>query len=75
MKYIFLIPVLLAALLVGCDCERSVSKDKNRFVIEEISTPANCPRYFIVTDTQTGIQYLDSSNGLIELKKPSAEKF
>lgn len=75
MKYLILI---FALLLVGCDCNNSKLEKENRFTLERYkvhsSNTCNSKYLDVITDKESGVQYLSDGNWVIELKKP-VEKF
>lgn len=69
MKHTLLI--LSLVLLTGCD---EANSKNARFIVEkaekQVSNDGCSPHFHVITDKETGTQYLASSDWIIELKKP-----
>lgn len=64
-KSVFAAAAIVACLfgLAGCNAnEKELDKTSDRFVVEKAENNSNCGT-FIITDTETGVQYLYLKDG------------
>lgn len=68
---------LLLLVVIGCGGggnQYTETSTDTRFTIKHICTPAGMPDFWLVTDTNSGEEYLrDRGGGFVRLGKPLAE--
>ena len=55
---LLLLAVVLVLICTGCGETVEAAEASERFTFETVHTPLSCPSACIITDTETGVQYL-----------------
>lgn len=65
-KYLIILLIVIMLIISGCDegrINQSPQRVKDRFTLEKLGDS-----FVIITDKETGVQYLSYSNGLTKLE-------